>query len=114
MNKNSSSTNFLSPKDICDIIKTCREADVTKLSYIGLDISLNPRRNEDTAHLGPVAETIILPQPQPVTDDDARSIKMLDEQTQDDAELTQLMIDDPYAYEKLQISKDIERNRMIE
>jgi hypothetical protein len=100
----------LSAADICRIIKQCHAAGVSELSISGMSFKFHPRRNEDAEKLGQASDA--LEQPKPETDT-PRTLDSFELATQLDAEEAQLLIDDPYAFERVQIDRHIERGRQL-
>ena len=101
----------LSAVEICKIIKACRLAGVSEFSYSGIELKFHS--------LGPVS---VNEAGQPVSPSEAnipifpdnQEARLMNEQTLDDAEEAQLLISDPYAYERMQVARDIERNRVLD
>jgi hypothetical protein len=100
----------LSVNDICKILEACRIFGVSELSYSGLNLkfhSLGPANvtwpSQAVSHTE--ASNLVVPENQ--------EAKLMNEQALDDAEEAQMLIDNAFAYERSQIMKDIERNRMI-
>lgn len=100
----------LKASEICKIIKACKAAGVQKLTYMGLEISLEPRQGpgDVTEQASSVNHEI------PVMSEQTQTIEMLDESSLLDAEDAQLLIDDPFAFEKAQMRKDVERARRLD
>jgi len=63
---------------------------------------------------GPAPSIVLPTTATELTPKDAKNIELMDESTMDDAEEAQLMIDDPLAFERMQIQRDIERNRFVD
>jgi hypothetical protein len=101
----------LSAKDICQIIKECQGTGVSHIKLGDLSIEFHPHRNEAAADSGQNADH----GPLVVNElDNNKSLStMMNDELLEEASVTQLMIDDPLAYEKFQMSKDIERNRQL-
>jgi hypothetical protein len=96
----------LSATEICRIIKQCQGTGVSKLTIGDLTLEFNLQGKEGASLLGqaidhnPVVET-------------NKVMENFDKELLEEASLAQVMIDDPLAYEKLQISQDIERERQL-
>jgi hypothetical protein len=96
----------LSAADICRIIKQCQGTGISKLSIGDLTLEFNSQGKESASLPGqaidhnPTVET-------------NQTIENFDKELLEEASLAQVMIDDPLAYEKLQISQDIERERQL-
>lgn len=105
----------LSASDICRIIKQCHTCGVEDFSFQGMTFKFHPRRNEDAAKLGPASDnkvdetTNVESNFSEETRDQAR---MFDEENLLEAEEAQLLIDDPLAFEKVQMDRHIEKARM--
>jgi len=103
----------LSADDICRIIEACKQAGVQEFEHSGLKLSFLPR--------GPVEVEVPGQAPSPVVETGASEkpittktdLDLMDQDALDEAEEAQMMIDDPYAFERLQIQRDIERNRVV-
>jgi hypothetical protein len=100
----------LSADEVCKILEACSLAGVLEFNYSGLSLKFHS--------LGPA--NVIVPS-QAVSPSEANvpvipfedpEAKLMNEQTIDDAEEAQMMIEDSFAYERHQIMKDIERNRV--
>lgn len=107
----------LSGKEICQIIKTCKQSGVDFFKHADIEISFSPRRNEEVqTHRN--GDAVVVEHTFPPTEDpkplgNADQMKQMDEQAVSDAEENQLLIEDPLAYERLTISRDIERMREL-
>jgi hypothetical protein len=99
----------LSTEDICKILDQCKQAGIAEFSYRGLSLkfhSLGPANVTVPSQAVSPSEASI-----PVIPFEDPEAKLMNEQTIDDAEEAQMMIEDAFAYERHQIMKDIERNR---
>lgn len=105
-------TKSLSAADICMIIKSCRENSVTEISLPEIaikfrghsnDLALTPGQESDFA---PANVSQISPETQKQADEVDRALAM-------DAEQSQMIIDDPRAYEQSLIDQDVERSREL-
>jgi len=102
----------LSATDICRIIKQCQGTGVSKVVIGELVIEFQPRRNEDPIIPGqdmadtPLEVTEISPSA-------THTAEFMSQDLIDEANVAQLMIDDPLAFEKLQMSEGLERNRHL-
>lgn len=103
----------LSAAEICRIIKVCKNAGVQDFEFSGLKLSFLPRRNEEVVEPGQVTSTVST-EASEKTPQDAPNLSPMDENAFEEAEEAQLMIDDPLAFERMQIQRDIERNRLID
>ena len=103
----------LSAEEICRIIESCKNAGVQDLEISGLKLSFLPRRNVEAVEPGQ-ATSVVPTTTSELTPKDATDIELMDQSTMDDAEEAQLMIDDPLAFERIQIQRDIERNRFVD
>jgi hypothetical protein len=104
----------LSSSDICKIIKACEKSSVSSFSYMGLELAFHLHRNASATVPGQASD-----HEYPVVSDsamfskDKEHVELLDMTALDEAEEAQLLIDDPFSFEKAQISKDIERTRQL-
>jgi hypothetical protein len=97
--------------EICKIIEACRESGVTEFSYSGLNLKFHQPGPADVIKLSQAVSHIeVASEPVGLPDDPVASV--MNEQAIEDAEEAQLLIDDAFAYERAQIMKDIERNRV--
>lgn len=72
----------LSAKDVCDIIKSCKKSGVTSFRFGELDLQFGD-------------------QPKPAKPGSSSSLaEKDDEQSEDNPDLDQLMVEDPAAYER--------------
>jgi len=118
----------LSAKEICTIIKASKDSGVKSIIAPGLTIEFYPHRNEASeshrnADPGILHEAILdahervaevgtgNPEIPAGWGDQA---EMFDKQVISDAEESALMVDDPMAFERHIVARDIERNRMME
>jgi len=106
----------LSAADICRIIKQCQQGRVHTFSYQGLSLSFLPHRNEEAASLGQSTDPVSYMTEAEVSEQthEHSQIELMDKEAMLEAEEAQLMIDDPRAFEQLQIRRDIERNRQLD
>lgn len=104
----------LSAADICRIIKQCHASGVAEVNLPGgVSFKFHPRRNEGADQLGPASDYV--EKPAVVSENseaNADQVKMFDEENMLEAEEAQLLIDDPFAFEKVQMDRHIERARM--
>lgn len=104
----------LSAADICRIIKQCHASGVAEVSLPGgVSFKFHPRRNGDADQLGPASDYTektfpVVSEPEAKND----QVRMMDEDNLLEAEEAQLLIDDPFAFEKVQMDRHIERARM--
>lgn len=104
----------LSADEICRIIESCKNAGVQDLEITGLKLSFLPRRNVEVDQPGQASSVVTETTASELTPKDAKEIDLMDQTSMDEAEEAQLMIDDPLAFERLQIQRDIERNRLVD
>lgn len=100
----------LSATDICRIIGKCKVSGVNIFEFGDLRVTFHPRRNEDALKPGQALDH------EPVVSIDPNAIEemqVMDQEALQEAEEAQLGIDDPRAYEKVQVSRHIERARQI-
>lgn len=111
----------LSASDICRIIKQCHASGVAEVNLPGgVSFKFHSRRNESADQLGPASDyieksSVVSDFPEARTDQEKRDsdqAMMFDENNMLDAEEAQLLIDDPFAFEKVQMDRHIERARM--
>lgn len=104
------STNFtLSVRGICQIIKQCEDSGVQEFEFQSLKIYFNPRRNEGAGITGQVPGNN-----SPQVDFDfskKEELELMDQGSMLEAEEAQMLIDDPFSFEKAQIDRHIERSR---
>jgi hypothetical protein len=100
----------LSADDICRIIKHCKGAQVSELTFQGLSLKFHPYRNEGAALPRKGTDQSTVSEDFSTTEDKADAA-YLDEDAMIEAEEAQLMIDNPLAFERSQIAKSIERTR---
>ena len=105
--------NNLSALEICDIIKACKESGITEFSYKDLTLRFQPQRNEVVLAQGQGKDHDSVVSDLFKNTDEKVKTELMNEQALIDAEESQLLIDDAFAYEKLQVSKDLERNRIL-
>lgn len=100
----------LSADEICRIIKACKGSGIAELKFASLSLSfIQSQRNEIAAT--PRQESDPPSVPDGITDQDKHDAFMVDKDLEQEAEEAQLMIDDPRAFERVQISKQMERHR---
>lgn len=109
-------TRGLSAKDICQIIKSCSSAGVDFFKYADIEIKFHPNRNEDAPiqrheEVG-TNENLPIEEPHPIGEA-VMVIREMEEKALDDAFESQAMVDDPLAFEKDIIARDIERQREL-
>ena len=103
----------LSGEEICRIIKQCQDSDVEEFSYLDLSLKFHSRRNGDAVKLGQASDhtqTSVVSG----TSEENVTAQLMDEESMLEAEEAQLLIDDPFAFEKAQIDRHIERARQNE
>jgi hypothetical protein len=97
--KSKSSEVLLSSRDVCKIIKQCRENGVLELNIEGLSLKL---REES------VKKPVPLPQPAPEPVELPKAAEADPELSGSpiEEEIAQMLVTDPYAYEELMLSDD--------
>lgn len=106
----------LSAEEICRIIEACKLAGVQEIKTSGLSLSFLPPQTEVivssqtpiTLDLPPSSES----ETPLETKTEKSTVDLMNEDSLDEAEEAQVMIDDPYSFEQMQIRRDIERNRL--
>lgn len=102
----------LSADDICKIISECKVAEVAELDFGPLHLKFHPRGNGDALIPGQGRDKTAEPLVSEPTSKYREELDLMNEQVLVDAAYAQLMIDDPMAYEKVQIQGDVERQRV--
>ena len=108
--KSSTSKKDFTTEEICRIISTCKDAGVVDFSHQGLSFSFLPHRNEEVAQPGQASNLAHASVSEQHTSQHP-NLDLMDEEAMREAEEAQLLISDPYAFEKLQIQRDVERTR---
>lgn len=101
--------NSLSASEICRILKACHSYGVASFEYQGITFNFHPRRNEDAEMPGPAAD-----QTESIVEDifgERDQAQLMDDSSSLEAEEAQLLIDDPFSFERSQIDRHIERAR---
>jgi hypothetical protein len=102
----------LSPENICRILSECHTAGVASLEIPGFSATFHPRRNEDAVKLSQASDLRQLSDEQVTSMKESRDqAELMDQNTLLEAEEAQLLIDDPKAFENIQMDKSIERAR---
>jgi hypothetical protein len=99
----------LSADDICRIIKQCQDSGIEDFKFQDLTFKFHPRRNEDAATPGQVTDS--QDRVSEISQPNLMETKLADETSMLEAEEAQLMIDDPYGFERAQVAKHLELNR---
>jgi hypothetical protein len=100
----------LSADDICKIILTCKESGVSEISCLGIELVFHaPGQGHVIEPSKAVSQPEMASNPFPQEKQEAQ---LMNEQALDDAEEAQMLIDDPFAYERAQMLRDVERNRV--
>lgn len=102
---------MLKASEICNIIKTCASNSVSEITLHGIAIKFHARRNEHAETLGPVSD--FTNEVSEISPEDKVEADQFDRAQLLEAEEAQMLIDDPFSFEKLQISQDVERNREL-
>jgi hypothetical protein len=101
----------LNAEEICKIIAECRSANVSEINFNGIHIVFQSQRNEIAPILGQGRDVV-------VTDDmdvvETEEAKLVNEQTVLNAEDAMTLIEDPLAFERMNIRLDLERDRNLE
>lgn len=100
----------MSTKDICDLLEACHKFGVAELTSGTLSFKFLPQRNVDAVNLGQGTDADVkIPS---VSKELTNQVKLMDENAEDEVEEAQLMIDDPFSFERSQIDRHVERNRL--
>lgn len=107
----------MSADEICRIIETCNKFHAKDFEYQDLRISFHSRRNESAAEPGQATDhTPVKEQTQPVVSElseaDKEVMDLMDQEAADEMDEAQLMIDDSSRFERVQIARHIEQNRL--
>lgn len=106
----------LKAQDICKIIEKCSASGVSEFEFQGMRFTFHPRRNEDAATPGQASDhtknPVVSDSPE-AKDDQQIKAELMDNEALLEAEEAQLLIDDPLAFEKAQISRHLERQRTV-
>lgn len=104
----------LSATDICRIIKQCHVSGVQEFAFEGMSFKFHPRRNGDADQLGQASDYAEKSDNVVSSFSEAKDqAQLMDEDAMFEAEEAQLLIDDPLAFEKLQMDRHIERARTM-
>jgi hypothetical protein len=103
----------LNANDICKIIKQCDVSGVSEFQYEGMSFKFLPRRNEEAVQLGQATDPELFEAAVAEKTPELGSAQFMNEDLMEEAEEAQLLIDDPQAYEKLQIDRHIEHGRQM-
>ncbi len=122
----SSTTNFptgtmntenfsLKASEICRIIKQCHDFGVSEFDFQGVSFKFHPRRNEDAVQPGPASDHIHIniPVVSEFEEGQRDQAQLMDEETLLEAEEAQMLIDDPFAFERTQMDRHIEKARAL-
>lgn len=104
----------LKAKDICDIIKECKDVGVAELKFGDLHIKFNSQGPAESVQSQDILTQNVLPGPPELVSHPGtitEELALMDEQEARDVLLSQLMIDDPAAYEKLHMLDGLENDR---
>jgi hypothetical protein len=88
---------------------------VEDFSFQGMTFKFHPRRNEDAAKLGPASDNKVdetTNVESNFSEESRDQARMFDEENLLEAEEAQLLIDDPLAFERVQMDRHIEKARM--
>ena len=100
----------LNADDVCKIIKASKAAGISELTYGNLVLKFRPLGPVDVAQPSQAASSQMLANQSEVP----TTVNVMNEQALEDAEEAQLLIDDPHGYERLQMLRDLERNRVMD
>ena len=100
----------LNATDICRIIKQCHASGVLEWGFQGMSFKFHPRRNEDAAMPGQASDHKNDPVVSGFTEGQDQA-QLMDTEALLEAEEAQMLIDDPFAFEKSQIDRHIEKAR---
>jgi len=100
----------LSAADICKIISECKGAGVAELCLGPLQLKFHPQGKEGALMPGKAGDESAEPL---VSGPISENADLMNMEAFEDAAEAQLLIDDPLAYERSQIHKDIERGRVL-
>lgn len=110
----STAKKVLKAGDICKIIKTCKDSGIEEFSYNGLNLKFQTRRNEPAVTTSQSPEyQEILSESKSETSKETQLGLSNEEELFDEAQDAQEMIDDPLGFERSQIRRDVERNRLL-
>lgn len=101
--------NSFQVKEICRIIETCRKFQVSKLKFKDLEIHLNESPGIVQGFDVHKENVIQKPASAKEIEDAQLKISLVDEQTLEELELSQLALDDPLAYETLVCDEHLAR-----
>ena len=102
----------LSANDICRIIKQCHASGVSEFDFQGMSFKFHPRRNEDAVMPGQASDHKNTPVVSEYEEGQRDQAELMDNESLLEAEEAQMLIDDPFAFEKSQIDRHIEKARM--
>jgi hypothetical protein len=105
--------------ELCRIIKTCRKHGVDSITIgeVHLEFAVSPQRNgepkSESTSAGPPQTQISVPIQDPRAHINPKSMfTPQDKELMMDLERSQLLIDDPEAFEQVMISEDLENGRV--
>lgn len=101
----------LKATDICRIIKQCHDFGVSQFDFQGMSFKFHPRRNEDAATPGQASDHKNIPVVSEYEEGQKDQAELMDQESLLEAEEAQMLIDDPFAFEKSQIDRHIEKAR---
>ena len=105
-------TKKLQVSEICSIIETCGKFSVSEIELHGIKIKFHAQGKEHAVLPGQEVDHT-LPVMSEISPETQAQADNFDKAQMLEAEEAQMLIDDPFAFEKLQISQDIERNREL-
>jgi hypothetical protein len=96
-----------SAKDICAIIKTCSQSNVVEISVGGLKVCFGPEGvgEKATPLASDLGLTPTIPEPSFGPPSEGRLLSQEEREVIEELQNSQLMFDDPEAYEQQQIDK---------
>lgn len=101
----------LKATDICRIIKQCHDFGVSQFDFQGMSFKFHPRRNGDAATPGQASDHKNIPVVSEYEEGQKDQAELMDQESLLEAEEAQMLIDDPFAFEKSQIDRHIEKAR---
>jgi hypothetical protein len=102
----------LSAVEICKIITECKLAGVSELVYAGISLKFHSPGQASVAEPSQAVSQSEMASNPVDSQQEETSTALMNPQAMEDIEDAQLLIDDPLGYERSQIFKDLERNRV--
>lgn len=101
----------MSTKEICEILEQCHKFGVSEFTSGALSFKFHSQGPASAAPQGQGTD-VELKTPS-VSKELSSQVKLMDENAEDEVEEAQLLIDDPFSFERSQIDRHVERNRQI-